>query len=80
MSWLRTVHSITLLILITVSLAVPLVIANIETADSFGEAVRFIELPYPSLSSEWDDSWLKSDWDSTQYPYAPTPSPSGARL
>ncbi len=62
MSWPRTVHSITLLILITVFLAVPLVIASIETADSFGEAVNFIELPYPSASSEWDDSWLKSDW------------------
>lgn len=62
MSCPRTVHSITLLILITVSLAVPLVIASIETADSFGEAVHFIELPYPSTSSEWDDSWLKSDW------------------
>ena len=62
MSWPRTVHSITLLILITVFLAVPLVIASIETADSFGEAVHFIELPYPSASSEWDDSWLKSDW------------------
>lgn len=62
MSWSRTVHSITLLILIMISLAVPLVIASTETADSFGEAVHFIELPYPSLSSEWDDSWLKSDW------------------
>ena len=62
MSWPRTVHSTTLLILIMISVAVPLVIASTETADSFGEAVHFIELPYPSPSSEWDDSWLKSDW------------------
>ena len=60
----RTAHSIMLLILIMVSLAAPLVIASAETTDSFGEAVPFIELSLPSPSSEWDDSWLKSDWTS----------------
>ena len=58
----RTVHSITLSILITISLVVPPASASTETTDSFGETIQFIELPYPSPSSEWDDSWLKSDW------------------
>ena len=60
----RTVHSIILLILITISLVIPLATASAETTDSFGETIQFIELPYPSPSSEWDDSWLKSDWTS----------------
>ena len=60
----RTLCSIILLILITISLAIPLATASTETTDSFGETIQFIELPYPSPSSEWDDSWLKSDWTS----------------
>lgn len=58
----RTVQSMILSILITISLTLPLATASTETTDSFGETIQFIELPYPSLSSEWDDSWLKSDW------------------
>ena len=60
----RTLCSIILLILITISLVIPLVTASTEPTDSFGETIQFIELPYPSPSSEWDDSWLKSDWTS----------------
>ena len=60
----RTLCSIILLILITISLVIPLATASTEPTDSFGETIQFIELPYPSPSSEWDDSWLKSDWTS----------------
>ena len=60
----RTVHSIILSILIMISLVIPLTTASTETTDSFGKAVLFIESPLPYPSSEWNDSWLKSDWTS----------------